>query len=59
MGIGTCILGYANKFVDTAVKKAVNSGVNSSLNSIEEILKQLNLENKAGEVRLGCLNQSL
>ena len=38
MGIGTCILGYANKFVDTAVKKAVNSGVNSSLNSIEEYI---------------------
>ena len=38
MGIGTCILGYANKFVDGAVKKAVNSGVNSSLNSIEEYI---------------------
>jgi len=36
MGVGTCILGYANKFVDTAVKKAIKSGVNSSLNSIEE-----------------------
>ena len=38
MGVGTCMLGYANKFVDQAVKKAVNSGVNSSLNSIEEYL---------------------
>ena len=38
MGIGTCILGYANNFVDSAVQKAVKSGVNSSLNSIEEYI---------------------
>jgi len=36
MGIGTCVLGYANNFIDKKVKAAIDKGVNSSLNSLEE-----------------------
>ena len=36
MGMGTCILGYRNSYVDKAVKKAIDSGVNSTLNSLDE-----------------------
>ena len=37
MGIGTCVLGYANKYIDNKVKKAIDMGVNSTLNSTEEL----------------------
>ena len=37
MGIGSCILGYADKDVDNAVKKAVDEGSMSTLNCPEEI----------------------
>jgi glutamate-1-semialdehyde 2,1-aminomutase len=37
MGIGTCALGYANKFVDGAVKNAISNGSMSTLNSWEEV----------------------
>ena len=36
MGIGTCVLGYANKYIDDKVKAAISKGVNSSLNSTDE-----------------------
>ena len=36
MGMGTCILGYRNSYVDKAVKKTIDSGVNSTLNSLDE-----------------------
>ena len=37
MGIGTCVLGYANNYIDRKVKKAIDMGVNSTLNSTEEL----------------------
>lgn len=37
MGIGACVLGYANPAVNQAVKKAINGGSASTLNSYEEI----------------------
>jgi glutamate-1-semialdehyde aminotransferase len=37
MGIGACILGYADSDVDAAVKKAVANGIMSTLNCPEEI----------------------
>jgi glutamate-1-semialdehyde 2,1-aminomutase len=37
MGVGACILGYADEDVNEAVKKAVDSGSMSTLNSPEEI----------------------
>ena len=37
MGIGTCVLGYANHYIDRRVKKAIDMGVNSTLNSTEEL----------------------
>jgi glutamate-1-semialdehyde 2,1-aminomutase len=38
MGVGTNILGYANKEVDEAVKKNILNGNMSTLNSYEEVL---------------------
>ena len=37
MGIGACVLGYADSDVNRAVKKAVDSGSMSTLNSPEEV----------------------
>ena len=37
MGIGSCILGYADKDVNNAVKKAIDSGSMSTLNAPEEV----------------------
>ena len=37
MGVGTNSLGYANKFVDLAVKKAISKGNLSTLNCREEV----------------------
>lgn len=37
MGIGACILGYADKEVDAAVKEAIDKGVASTLNAPEEV----------------------
>ncbi len=37
MGIGSCILGYADKDVDNAVKKAIDLGSASTLNCPEEV----------------------
>ena len=37
MGVGTNILGYANKFVDKEVRRAVKQGNISTLNSVEEL----------------------
>lgn len=37
MGIGACVLGYANDEVDKAVKKAIDLGNASSLNCYEEV----------------------
>ncbi len=38
MGIGTCVLGYANPGVKRAVKKAIDAGSMSTLNCYEEVL---------------------
>ena len=38
MGVGTNVLGYANKFVDNAVKKSIYKGNMSTLNCKEEVL---------------------
>ena len=48
MGIGTCVLGYANHYIDRRVKKAIDKGVNSTLNSTDELdlaKKYLNMTN--------------
>src|SRR3989338_4165166 len=37
MGVGTCVLGYADKDVNRAVKKAIDAGSMSTLNSPEEV----------------------
>ena len=37
MGVGACVLGYADNDVDNAVIKAIKNGSSSSLNSYEEI----------------------
>ena len=36
MNVGACILGYADKDVDRAVKNAIVNGVSSSINPVEE-----------------------
>jgi len=54
MGIGSCILGYADKDVDRAVKKAIDDGSMSSFNAPEEVeLAEtlLKLHSWAGMVR--------
>ena len=37
MGVGSCILGYADSDVNNAVKKAINNGTMSTLNCPEEV----------------------
>ena len=37
MGVGACVLGYADDDVDNAVINAIRNGSSSSLNSYEEI----------------------
>lgn len=37
MGVGSCILGYADSDVNNAVKKAINNGTMSTLNAPEEV----------------------
>jgi len=54
MGIGTCVLGYANDAVNEAVKRAVDSGTMCTLNSYEEVElaeKLIELHPWAGMVR--------
>ena len=46
MGVGACILGYADSDVDNAVIEAISNGVSSSLNSPYEV----NLANKLLEL---------
>ena len=36
MNVGACILGYADRDVDNAVKKVISKGVSSSINPVEE-----------------------
>ena len=38
MGVGTNVLGYANKHIDNQVKKTIFEGNMSTLNSKEEVL---------------------
>ena len=57
MGIGACVLGYADADVDNAVKKAIDMGVATTLNSPKEIeLAQmlLRLHPWAGMARFAC-----
>ena len=37
MGVGTCVLGYADDDVNNAVKSAIDNGSMSTLNSYEEV----------------------
>lgn len=56
MGIGACVLGYADPDVNKAVKRVIDDGSMSTLNSPEEVeLAQLllKLETWAGMVRFG------
>ena len=43
MGIGTNILGYANSFVDSKVKKTISDSISSTLNCYEEVELAKNL----------------
>lgn len=36
MGVGACVIGYADNFIDSAVKKAIDNGQTSTLNCFEE-----------------------
>ena len=38
MGVGTAILGYANKCIDDKVKQKIDEGINTTLNCLEEYL---------------------
>ncbi|MCM8759027.1 MAG: aminotransferase class III-fold pyridoxal phosphate-dependent enzyme [Candidatus Omnitrophica bacterium] len=54
MGVGSCILGYADKDVNKAVKNVIDSGNMCTLNSPEEVELAkilLEMENWAGMVR--------
>ena len=54
MGIGSCILGYADSDVDSAVKDAINKGSMATLNAPEEVElaeKMIQLHPWAGMVR--------
>ena len=54
MGVGSCILGYSDEDVDSAVIKTINAGTMSTLNSVEEVeLAELLLSKHswAGKVR--------
>jgi glutamate-1-semialdehyde 2,1-aminomutase len=37
MGVGSCVLGYSDKDVDSAVQKVINKGTIATLNSPEEV----------------------
>lgn len=37
MGIGSSILGYNNRYVNSAVKKIIDSGISTTLNALEEV----------------------
>ena len=37
MGVGSCVLGYANYYVNKSVKKAISNGSMATLNSYEEV----------------------
>ena len=37
MGIGTCVLGYANETINQAVKDSIDNGSMSTLNAPEEV----------------------
>ena len=37
MGVGSCVLGYANYYVNKAVKRAISKGSMATLNSYEEV----------------------
>ena len=46
MGVGTCVLGYANDFVNNRVIEGIKLGNNSTLNSLEEFqLAKKNFKN--------------
>ena len=54
MGVGTNILGYCNKNVDTAVKKTVEKGNMSTLNCAEEVHlaeKLISMHSWAGKIK--------
>ncbi len=54
MGIGTCVLGYANEVINQAVKDSIDNGSMSTLNAPEEVElaeKILSLHPWAGQVR--------
>jgi glutamate-1-semialdehyde 2,1-aminomutase len=54
MGVGTCVLGYANDYVNKKVIKGIKQGNNSTLNSIEEYelaKKILKIEKFADQIK--------
>ena len=54
MGIGTCVLGYANDVVNRGVKSSIDDGSMSTLNAPEEVKlaeKMIDLHPWAGHVR--------
>ena len=55
MGVGTNILGYANKKVDNDVKKIINQGTMSTLNCPEEVIfseKLINIHKNFDQVKV-------
>ena len=54
MGVGTCVLGYANDFVNNRVIEGIKLGNNSTLNSLEEFQlakKILKIEKFADQIK--------
>ena len=54
MGMGACVLGYGNKYVNSKVKKAIDKGVSSTLNCLDEFTlakKILKYDNFADQVK--------
>ena len=54
MGIGTCVLGYANNDINEAVKESIDNGSMSTLNAPEEVElaeKMLDIHHWADSVR--------
>ena len=54
MGMGACVLGYGNKYVDNKVKKAIDKSMSSTLNCLDEFSlakKILKYDNFADQVK--------
>ena len=60
MGVGTCVLGYANDFVNNRVIEGIKLGNNSTLNSLEEFQlakKILKIEKFADQIKFARVEE--